>query len=101
MRNPPPICVGIPHLQKYASICIDIYNVTWSQKVGACLKFDAKLEGLVVKEVPVGCFYYPLHIDSKLGLFYKWLKLNLHSKRFLENFKFSWINNKEKETVLL
>jgi len=33
VKNPPPICAGIPHIDKLASVCIDIFNVTWTEKV--------------------------------------------------------------------
>lgn len=61
LRNPPPVCAGIPHLEKYASICLVFYNITWDQKAGGCIKLDAKLAGLTLEEINIGCFFYPLH----------------------------------------
>lgn len=61
VRNPPPLCAGIPHLQKYASVCLVFYNITWDQKAGGCIKLDAKLAGITLEEIDIGCFFYPFH----------------------------------------
>eukprot|EP00111_Clytia_hemisphaerica_P020305 TCONS_00059833-protein len=60
LRNPPPLCAGIPHLEKYASVCIDFFNIEWTEKVGGCIKLDAKLAGITLEEINIGCFFYPL-----------------------------------------
>ena len=54
------MCAGIPHLEKYASVCLVFYNITWDQKAGGCIKLDAKLAGVTLEEINIGCFYYPL-----------------------------------------
>lgn len=59
-RNPPPICVGIPYLEKEASICIDIYDIDYSKNFGACIKLEARLYHVKVEDVELGCFHIPL-----------------------------------------
>ncbi|XP_057301291.1 uncharacterized protein LOC130635820 [Hydractinia symbiolongicarpus] len=81
LRNPPPLCVGIPHLHDYASLCVVLYNVTWSGKVGACLKIEAKLIGATIEDINVGCF----HFNDQGFKFTKFLRNML--KWFLDNWK--------------
>ncbi|XP_065644576.1 uncharacterized protein LOC100202684 isoform X2 [Hydra vulgaris] len=58
LRNPPPLCEEVPYFREYASLCIKTYNVTWSQQIGGCIKLEAKLMHVLVKEVEFGCFYF-------------------------------------------
>lgn len=66
VKNPPPLCAGIPHLEKYASICLVFHDISWSQKVGGCVKLDAKLAGITLEEIEIGCFFYPLNNNGEV-----------------------------------
>jgi len=57
LQNPPPLCVGIPYLHHYGSLCVVLYNVTYSHPVGACLRIEAKLVGSTVEQIDLGCFH--------------------------------------------
>ena len=58
MRNPPPICIGIPFVKKYAKICLDFYNLTWRTHVGGCLKIQVRLLYIIRKDFDIGCFNF-------------------------------------------
>ncbi len=60
-RNPPPICVGVPHLEKEASVCLDFYDLDISKKTfSGCVKAEAVLFHVVKEEIKLGCFSIPL-----------------------------------------
>ena len=59
MRNPPPICAEIPDLHKFGSLCVDFYNVTFTQNPGACVRIEAKLLKVTIEKVDIGCFHIP------------------------------------------
>ncbi|XP_060066998.1 uncharacterized protein LOC132547250 [Ylistrum balloti] len=61
--NPPPVCVGIPTLAKYASVCIrftDLHVDRDNKKFSGCLSFEAKLESVKVVDEEIGCFNMPI-----------------------------------------
>ncbi|KAL4217137.1 hypothetical protein ACF0H5_023591 [Mactra antiquata] len=59
-RNPPPLCVGVPYLEKLASICAKFEDLSISNKtLSGCVFVLARLEGISVKEVKLGCFKIP------------------------------------------
>ena len=61
-RNPPPICVDVPHLEKYASICIDFYNLDISKKkFSGCVALEARLYHILKEKVELGCFHVGQH----------------------------------------
>ena len=66
MRNPPPICIGIPYLKRYAKLCLDLYNITWKKRVGGCAKIGVKILFVIRKYFDLGCFYFDdLDAESK------------------------------------
>lgn len=64
VRNPPPICFGVPYLSKYASICLDFYNITWKEHIGGCVKLAVKLFHIIKKSFKMGCFNFN-HMDEE------------------------------------
>lgn len=61
-RNPSPICFGIPYLKKEASICIDLYNLSFTkQSVSGCIRLEVKLLFIHIKKIDLGCFTMPLN----------------------------------------
>ncbi|XP_052814552.1 uncharacterized protein LOC128241588 [Mya arenaria] len=72
VRNPPPICIDIPHLKKYASLCVYFNNITVSNKtVQICVAIQARLVRVKVEEIDLGCFRFPVKpevkVNNKLG----------------------------------
>ena len=64
-KNPPAICVGVPYLKEYASVCLQFYNLTKTDhKFRGCVKIEAKLEGILVETYKIGCFSMPLPNDQ-------------------------------------
>jgi hypothetical protein len=64
-KNPPPICFGIPFLEKEASLCLRFYNMDWSQKTfSGCMRLEARLIHIVVANIEMGCFHFPLPSHS-------------------------------------
>ncbi|KAI1728339.1 hypothetical protein DdX_00510 [Ditylenchus destructor] len=61
VRNPPPVCFGVPHLREYASLCMRLYNVSISEtELSACSELEAKLYHVSVARRKLGCFRMPL-----------------------------------------
>jgi len=58
VRNPPPICIGIPYLKKYAKLCLDLYNITWKKHIGGCAKIGVKVVFVIKKYFDLGCFNF-------------------------------------------
>ena len=60
-KNPPPICFGIPHLEKAASLCVDFYNMDYTNVTfSGCIKVEARLYHVLVDDLDLGCFKIPL-----------------------------------------
>jgi hypothetical protein len=56
-RNPPPICVGIPHLRKEASVCLYFYNLDVSKThFSGCIRLEVHLRPIFVRKIDFGCF---------------------------------------------
>jgi len=67
-KNPPPICVGVPHLEKAASICIDLHDLDVLNKVfKGCIALEARLYHVYVEKVELGCFSIPLEKQNGFG----------------------------------
>ncbi|XP_074656937.1 uncharacterized protein LOC141910121 [Tubulanus polymorphus] len=64
-HNPPPLCFAVvPVVVRWCAI---FYDVQWSKgKVGACLKYQLRVLGKEVINVPIGCFYFPLPKQQEL-----------------------------------
>ncbi|GAB1608864.1 uncharacterized protein LOC115218615 [Argonauta hians] len=65
MRNPPPLCVGLPHLLD-VQFCAKFYNISFeNHKLSACLKlrFIAGIE----EDVKIGCFSIPLLAETEVN----------------------------------
>lgn len=61
-KNPPPICFGIPYLEKEASMCIDFYDLDVQNKtLSGCIKLQIHLVHIVIVDQKLGCFHFPLH----------------------------------------
>ncbi|KAK3741634.1 hypothetical protein QZH41_008309 [Actinostola sp. cb2023] len=54
--NPPPICIGVPHV-KLLEVCVRLYNISYNkQHFGGCVALEFEL--LAVKEdIQLGCVY--------------------------------------------
>ncbi|ELU02864.1 hypothetical protein CAPTEDRAFT_210699 [Capitella teleta] len=60
-RNPPPICAEVPHLEKYASICIAFYDLDLTKAhFHGCMRLQVRLVKVIKQEVNLGCFNIPL-----------------------------------------
>ncbi|CAH1797251.1 unnamed protein product [Owenia fusiformis] len=60
-RNPPPVCIGVPYLEKYASVCLDFYNLDISKTAfSGCIKVEARLDKIKIADKEFGCFKIPL-----------------------------------------
>lgn len=61
VRNPPPICFGVPHLREYASLCVRLYDMDVTKKmVSGCSEIEAKLYHVRVARQKIGCFRIPI-----------------------------------------
>uniref|UniRef100_A0A0C9R8Y3 HisS protein n=1 Tax=Fopius arisanus TaxID=64838 RepID=A0A0C9R8Y3_9HYME len=73
VRNPPPICVGIPELEKLsADVCLQLYDLSFTKKLyHGCAKIAVEIYHVIHKSVNVGCFDIPLH-PPKIENFFRW-----------------------------
>ena len=71
-KNPPPICVGVPYLKKYASVCLRFYNLTIkTYKFSGCIEIEAILFRILVERYKIGCFSLPkrpVYKDGKVQI---------------------------------
>ncbi|XP_071103445.1 uncharacterized protein [Haliotis cracherodii] len=68
-RNPPPICVAVPYLKKYASICIKFYNLDIQQRTfSGCVRVLAQLATVIVESFDLGCFKIPPGGNNALAM---------------------------------
>jgi len=64
-RNPPPICFGVPHLEKEVSLCVDFYNLSVSStSFDGCVKIEARFVYVIEEEYDLGCFDLGPHISG-------------------------------------
>ncbi|KAG8236820.1 hypothetical protein J437_LFUL017277 [Ladona fulva] len=69
-RNPPPICIGAPYLERYVEMCVQFYDLQASRKrFHGCLKAEVTMARVEVAKYDLGCF----HIG------------NLHKSQDIEN----------------
>ncbi|KAG1669713.1 hypothetical protein GQR58_017242 [Nymphon striatum] len=54
--NPPPYCVGIPYVKQYAEICVRFYDLSLHHHVHGCIKLEARLSHIIIKDYNLGCF---------------------------------------------
>uniref|UniRef100_A0A0B6YRA3 DUF4773 domain-containing protein n=1 Tax=Arion vulgaris TaxID=1028688 RepID=A0A0B6YRA3_9EUPU len=59
VRNPPPICVGVPII-KLVRICIVFYNIKLEDEhLQGCIDIEAKAFSIVIERLHLGCFRIP------------------------------------------
>ncbi|KAK3087622.1 hypothetical protein FSP39_008534, partial [Pinctada imbricata] len=71
-RNPPPICAGIPGIEEYGSVCIDLYNMEYTKSsLSGCIKLEISVLTIKALNVKFGCFKIPLQErkikDNRIG----------------------------------
>jgi len=60
VKNPPPVCGGIPYVHKFASLCLQLYELSIENKhFSGCVKLEVEFEGAIIKDFPMGCFQIP------------------------------------------
>lgn len=60
VKNPPPVCAGIPYIHQVASLCIRFYNLDYKEKqFSGCADIEVEVEGVVVKKYDLGCIHIP------------------------------------------
>ncbi|XP_045177795.2 uncharacterized protein LOC123537927 isoform X2 [Mercenaria mercenaria] len=59
-KNPPPVCVAVPHLKKYASLCVKFKDLSISNhSFSGCVFIEAELLKIKIEELKIGCFKIP------------------------------------------
>ncbi|KAL3855138.1 hypothetical protein ACJMK2_014364 [Sinanodonta woodiana] len=85
-RNPPPICFDVPYLKKLASLCVHFYNLSLSDtSLSGCVKIEARLEYIFVKDFDLGCFKIPPGLKSPGNLYF--IKKKSHKRGQLNRFE--------------
>ncbi|XP_015126455.1 uncharacterized protein LOC107048021 [Diachasma alloeum] len=67
-RNPPPICIGIPELEKLsAEICLKLYDLSFGkQHYHGCVAIKVSVYHVIHRIVNVGCFNIPLDYSMSI-----------------------------------
>ena len=53
----PNVCVGVPYLKKFASVCLDFSNLTFSNDhLSGCVEIKAEIFDITVAKAHLGCF---------------------------------------------
>ncbi|KAI0241202.1 hypothetical protein LSAT2_033062 [Lamellibrachia satsuma] len=61
-RNPPPICFGVPHFEKEASVCLELYDLNISSSIfSGCARVLVRLDHMFAKKFNLGCFKLPVN----------------------------------------
>uniref|UniRef100_A0AC35TGP2 DUF4773 domain-containing protein n=1 Tax=Rhabditophanes sp. KR3021 TaxID=114890 RepID=A0AC35TGP2_9BILA len=61
LRNPPPLCIGIPMLKEYADGCIKLYDIRKTEKsLHICAELNISLIHIHIVKENLGCFDIPL-----------------------------------------
>lgn len=64
-RNPPPLCIDIPYLKKYASLCLEFKDLDVSNKTfSGCVFVTFRLILVKIETVKIGCFKIPPGNDT-------------------------------------
>ncbi|XP_052235667.1 uncharacterized protein LOC127847654 [Dreissena polymorpha] len=67
-RNPPPLCVDVPYLKEYASLCIRLSQITVTPRsFSACASIEAEVFKIKVEEINLGCFTIPPNVKVTQG----------------------------------
>ncbi|KAI0229528.1 hypothetical protein LSAT2_020060 [Lamellibrachia satsuma] len=68
-RNPPPLCFGIPGLEKEARLCLKLYNLDISSSAfSGCTSVVVHLARIIVETFDLGCFNIPIdEIENELN----------------------------------
>ncbi|KHN77208.1 hypothetical protein Tcan_15469 [Toxocara canis] len=61
VRNPPPVCFGVPYLREYASLCIRLMHMDFrKQHLIGCVELDVELYHVRITRANLGCFNLPV-----------------------------------------
>ena len=59
VRNPPPLCFGIPHLEEQGSLCLKFYDLdAHKTKLHGCVDVVGKLANVELIKIKLGCFNF-------------------------------------------
>ncbi|XP_063227907.1 uncharacterized protein LOC134533974 [Bacillus rossius redtenbacheri] len=57
VRNPPPVCIGMPFVKEFAELCARLYDVDAKPtKLHACVGVEARLRHVLIAKYNLGCF---------------------------------------------
>ncbi|XP_065350718.1 uncharacterized protein LOC135946434 [Cloeon dipterum] len=55
-RNPPPFCIGMPYLKKWAEVCLRMFDLDVTRhKFHGCVEAEARLKRVRVAHYDLGC----------------------------------------------
>jgi hypothetical protein len=56
VRNPPPLCFGVPKIEELAELCIRLYDIDFSTThLHGCLKLETRMKIIPLHEINLCC----------------------------------------------
>lgn len=66
VRNPPPVCLGLPYVKEWAEACVQIYDIdTTTSRLHACIRVEARMKLVLIAKYELGCFTIGPHAIDK------------------------------------
>ncbi len=63
VKNPPPLCFGVPYLENGAKLCLKFYSLDWTTSTfSGCVDLLGYLLDVKVGTVKIGCFHLGNHL---------------------------------------
>jgi len=57
VRNPPPVCLGVPYVKEFVDACIRMYDIdATTYHLHACLRLEARMKAVLIAKYELGCF---------------------------------------------
>lgn len=57
VRNPPPVCLGVPYVKEYADACFRLYDIDATRShLHACAQVEVRMKHILIAKYDLGCF---------------------------------------------
>ncbi|XP_067001194.2 uncharacterized protein [Anabrus simplex] len=57
VRNPPPVCLGVPYVKEWAEACVHLHDIdATTSHLHACVAVEARMKRIVIAKYELGCF---------------------------------------------
>ncbi|GLH02336.1 Uncharacterized protein GBIM_08383, partial [Gryllus bimaculatus] len=69
VRNPPPVCLGVPYVKEWAEACVRFYDIDATRShLHACAEVEARMKHFLIAKYELGCFDIgPITLKASAG----------------------------------